>query len=202
NQPDPAVLVMQSESRSTWDVTLCQGMRMLLNLRTSILAVVFVIILGLRCASLAGEAQAVAIPPPPESRTLLPVPLPNAVMIRVVDGRLNVPLGGWGGQRLIQAKTDPEKFRGYLRAVKQRGLNCVRPLFHPPNAAKANDAEWARFDWDAMDRAVAMTQEEGVYFLVDYHNWLVNDTIHADEATWLKNWGWIIDRYKPYKHLI
>ena len=38
-------------------------------------------------------------------------------MVQVVNGRLNVPLGGWGGQRLIQAKTDPEKFRGYLRAA-------------------------------------------------------------------------------------
>ena len=123
-------------------------------------------------------------------------------MVRVVDGRLNVPLGGWGGQRLIHAKTEPETFRRLIREVKSRGLNCVRPLFHPPNAANKNDSEWATFDWEAMDRAVAMTQEEGVYFLVDYHNWLVNDTIHADEETWLKNWGWIIDRYKPYKHLI
>lgn len=35
-------------------------------------------------------------------------------MVRVKNGRLNVPLGGWGGQRLIQAKTDPEKFRARL----------------------------------------------------------------------------------------
>ncbi len=152
-----------------------------------------------------GEAEpkpAAAIPPPPESRTLLPAPLLNVIMVKVVDGRLNVPLGGWGGQRLIQAKTEPEKFRSYLRAVKQRGLNCVRPLFHPPNAAKANDAEWARFDWEAMDRAVAMTQEEGLYFLVDYHNWLVNDTIHVHEQDWLRTWGWLITRYKDYHHLI
>ncbi len=123
-------------------------------------------------------------------------------MVRVVKGRLNVLLGGWGGQRLIQAKTDPEKFRGYVRAVKERGLNCVRPLFHPPNAAKANDANWAKFDWEAMDRAVAITQEEGVYFLVDYHNWLVNDTLHAHEPEWLETWGWIVTRYKDYQHLI
>lgn len=123
-------------------------------------------------------------------------------MVQTVHGRLNVSLGGWGGQRLIQAKTDPEKFRGYVRAVKDRGLNCVRPLFHPPNAAKANDANWARFDWEAMDRAVAITQEEGVYFLVDYHNWLVNDTIHAHEQEWLQAWGWLVSRYKDYQHLI
>jgi hypothetical protein len=160
-------------------------------------------ILGVQCAWAAGEQQVVAaIPQPPESRALLPAPLPNVVMVKVVDGRLSVPLGGWGGQRLIQAKTDPEKFRGYLRAVKQRGLNCVRPLFHPPDAAKANDAEWARFDWEAMDRAVAMTQEEGLYFLVDYHNWLVNDTIHVHEQEWLRTWGWMINRYKDYHHLI
>ncbi|SPE51034.1 exported hypothetical protein [Verrucomicrobia bacterium] len=160
-------------------------------------------ILSSPCASVAGEQQVAApIPPPPESRALLPAPLPNVVMVRVKDGRLNVPLGGWGGQRLIQAKTDPEKFRGYLRAVKARGLNCVRPLFHPPNAAKANDAEWARFDWEAMDRAVAMTQDEGLYFLVDYHNWLVNDTIHVHEEEWLRTWGWLIGRYLGYQHLI
>jgi len=116
-------------------------------------------------------------------------------MVRVVEGRLNVPLGGWGGQRLIQAKTEPEKFQGYLRAVKQRGLNCVRPLFHPPNAAKPNDAEWARFDWEAMDRAVALTQQEGLYFLVDYHNWLVNDTLHVHEKQWLQTWGSLAERY-------
>ena len=164
---------------------------MLRNVRSSTLAVVVGGILGLRCASGASEAQtAVAILPPPESRALLPKPLSNVVMVKVVDGRLNVPLGGWGGQRLIQAKTDP------------RGLNCVRPLFHPPNAAKPNDAEWARFDWEAMDLAVAMTQEEGLYFLVDYHNWLVNDTIHVHEQDWLRTWGWIINRYKDYHHLI
>jgi Cellulase (glycosyl hydrolase family 5) len=147
--------------------------------------------------------RAVPIPPPPADRSLLPAPREGVVMVQVQkNGRLNVALGGWGGQRLIQAKTDPEKFRGYIRAVKQRGLNCVRPLFHPPNAANKHDSEWATFDWEAMDRAVAITQEEGVYFLVDYHNWLVNDAIHSDEATWLKNWGWIVDRYKPYKHLI
>jgi hypothetical protein len=143
-----------------------------------------------------------SIQPPPTNRSLLPAPSPNVALVRVVNGRLNVPLGGWGGQRLIQAKTDPEKFRGYLRAIKQRGLNCVRPLFHAPNAAKPNDAEWARFDWEAMDRAVAMTQEEGLYFLVDYHNWLVNDTIHAHEAEWLQTWAWIVGRYKNYRHLI
>ena len=131
------------------------------------------------------EDRAAPIPPPPADRSGLPAPLESVVLVRVENGRLNVPLGGWGGQRLIQAKTDPEKFRSYLRALKGRGLNCARPLFHPPNAAKKNDAEWARFDWEAMDRAVAITQEEGVYFLVDYHNWQVNDTIHADEATWL-----------------
>jgi aryl-phospho-beta-D-glucosidase BglC (GH1 family) len=127
----------------------------------------------------------------------------GVVMVRVQpDGRLNVQLGGWGGMRLIQARTDPDKFRDLLRAVKARGLNTVRPLFHPPNAANKNDATWARFDWEAMDRAVAITQEEGLYFLVDYHNWGVNDTIHADEKTWLQNWAWIFERYKPYKHLI
>jgi len=152
--------------------------------------------------ALYAQDRAAPIPPPPEDKSLLPVPLEGVVMVRVASGRLNVPLGGWGGQRLVQAKTDPEKFRGYIRALKQWGLNCARPLFHPPNAANKNDAQWARFDWEAMDRAVAITQEEAVYFLVDYHNWQVNDTIHADEATWLKNWGWMIDRYKPYKHLI
>ena len=60
--------------------------------------------------------------------------------------------------------------------------------------AKPNDAEWARYDWEAMDQAVAMTQEEGLYFLVDYHNWLVNDTIHVHEQEWLRTWGWIINR--------
>ena len=30
-------------------------------------------------------------------------------MVQTVHGRLNVSLGGWGGQRLIQAKMDPEK---------------------------------------------------------------------------------------------
>lgn len=124
-------------------------------------------------------------------------------MVRVeADGRLNVPLGGWGGQRIIQAKTDPEAFRKHVLAVKGRGLNLVRPLFHPPNAANKHDSEWAQFDWEAMDRVVAITQEEGVYMLVDYHNWLVNDAITNDEETWLKYWGWIVDRYKPYKHLI
>jgi len=142
------------------------------------------------------------IPPPPASRAGLPAPLPGVVMVRVVDGRLNVALAGWGGQRLVQAKTDPEVFRGFLRAVKARGLNCVRPLFHPPNAAKANDAEWARFDWEAMDRAVAMTQEEGLYFLVDYHNWQVNDTLHTHEQEWLRTWDWIARRYQGYHHLI
>jgi hypothetical protein len=160
-------------------------------------------ILGVHCFWAAGEPPAVApIPPPPESRALLPKPNPIVIMVRAVDGRLNLPLGGWGGQRLLQAKTEPEKFRSYLRAVKQRGLNCVRPLFHPPNAAKANDAEWARFDWDAMDRAVALTQEEGLYFVVDYHNWLVNDTMHAHEEEWLRTWGWLANRYKDYRHLI
>jgi len=53
-----------------------------------------------------------------------------------------------------------------------------------------------------MDRAVAITQEEGVYFLVDYHNWLVNDTLHVSEAEWLQTWGWITDRYRDYAHLI
>jgi hypothetical protein len=151
---------------------------------------------------LSAQERAVPIPPPPADKSLLPVPLAGVVMVRVENGRLNVPLGGWGGQRLIQAKTDPEKFRGFMRALRQRGLNVARPLFHPPNAANKNDAEWAKFDWEAMDRAVAITQEEGVYFLVDYHNWRVNDTIHVDEAIWLKNWGWIVERYKPYKHLV
>jgi hypothetical protein len=149
-----------------------------------------------------GAESAPPIPPPPQDRSLLPAPRDEVVMVRTVKGQLNVPLGGWGGQRLIQAKTDPEKFRGYVRAVKVRGLNCVRPLFHPPNAAKANDAIWARFDWEAMDRAVAITQEEGVYLLVDYHNWLVNDTVHAHEKEWLQTWGWIVSRYKDYRHLI
>jgi len=168
-----------------------------------IFASIAVGVLGLQSLCGAGEQQVVAaIPQPLESRALLPKPLSNVVMVKVVDGRLNVPLGGWGGQRLLQAKTDPEKFQGYLRAVKARGLNCVRPLFHPPNAAKPNDAEWARYDWEAMDQAVAMTQEEGLYFLVDYHNWLVNDTIHVHEQEWLRTWGWIINRYKDYHHLI
>src|SRR6185369_9057159 len=149
-----------------------------------------------------GPGQAAPIPPPPQDRSLLPAPLQGVIMVRPVEGRLNVPLGGWGGQRLIHAKTDPEKFRGYVKAVKERGLNCVRPLFHPPNAAKLNDATWARFDWEAMDRAVAITQEEGVYFLVDYHNWLVSDTIHLHEEEWLRTWGWIAKRYKGYNHLI
>jgi hypothetical protein len=173
------------------------------NFATSRTLQILACAIGVQCTWAAGEPQLVAsIPPPPESRALLPTPLSNVVMVKVVDGRLNVPVGGWGGQRLIQAKTDAEKFRGYLRAVKQRGLNCVRPLFHPPNAAKPNDAEWARFDWEAMDLAVAMTQEEGLYFLVDYHNWLVNDTIHVHEQDWLRTWGWIINRYKDYHHLI
>lgn len=149
-----------------------------------------------------GPEPALPIPPPPQDRSWLPAPRAGVVMVQTVKGRLNVPLGGWGGQRLIQAKTDPEKFRGYVRAVKERGLNCVRPLFHPPNAANANDANWARFDWEAMDRAVAITQEEGVYFLVDYHNWRVNDTLHAHEQEWLQTWGWIASRYKDYQHLI
>lgn len=166
-----------------------------------ILTCVLLVAVGLQAAR-AADKEPLPIPEPPTSRALLPAPLTNVVMIKVASGRLNVPLGGWGGQRLIHAKTDPEKFRGYLRAVKQRGLNCVRPLFHPPNASKPNDAEWARFDWGAMDRAVAMTQEEGLYFLVDYHNWLVNDTIHAREQEWLRTWGWIIERYKDYLHLI
>ena len=38
--------------------------------------------------------------------------------------------------------------------------------------------------------------------LVDYHNWLVNDTIHAHEQEWLQVWGWIAGRYKDYHHLI
>ena len=67
-------------------------------------------------------------------------------MVRATNGQLNVSLGGWGGQRLIEAKTAPDKFRGYVQAVRGRGLNCVRPLFHPPNAANKNDATWARFD--------------------------------------------------------
>jgi len=160
------------------------------NFATSRTLQILACAIGVQCTWAAGEPQLVAsIPPPPESRALLPTPLSNVVMVKVVNGRLNVPVGGWGGQRLIQAKTDAEKFRGYLRAVKQRGLNCVRPLFHPPNAAKPNDAEWARFDWEAMDQAVAMTQEEGLYFLVDYHNWLVNDTIHVHEQEWLQVWG-------------
>jgi len=37
--------------------------------------------------------------------------------------------------------------------------------------------------------------------LVDYHNWLVNDTIHAHEQEWLQVWGWIAGRYKDYHHL-
>ena len=143
------------------------------------------------------------IGPPPEDRSTLPPVRQGVVMVQVQkDGRLNVQLGGWGGMRLIEAKTDPEKFRALIRAVKSRGLNTVRPLFHPPNAANKNDATWAKFDWEAMDRAVAITQEEGMYFLVDYHNWGVNDTLHADEKTWLQNWAWIFERYKPYKHLI
>jgi cellulase (glycosyl hydrolase family 5) len=152
--------------------------------------------------ALHAQDRAAPIPPPPADRSGLPAPLDGVVMVHVENGRLNVPLGGWGGQRLILAKTDPKKFRGYLRALKARGLNCCRPLFMPPNAANKNDAEWAAFDWEAMDRAVAITQEEGVYFLVDYHNWRQSETIDVDEATWLKNWGWIVDRYKPYKHLI
>ena len=170
-----------------------------------ILAFMLPVVVGAFLASSAAAAEQAPIaqiPPPPASLAPLPSPKPNVVMVRVVSGRLNVPLGGWGGQRLIQAKTDPERFRGYLRAVKQRGLNCVRPLFHAPNAAKASDAEWARFDWEAMDRAVAMTQEEGLYFLVDYHNWLVNDTPHAHEADWLQTWSWLANRYKDYHHLI
>jgi hypothetical protein len=151
----------------------------------------------------AADERADPIGPPPEDRSTLPPVREGVVMVRVQkDGRLNVQLGGWGGMRLIQAKTEPEKFRALIRAVKSRGLNTVRPLFHPPNAANKNDAEWAKFDWEAMDRAVAITQEEGMYFLVDYHNWGVNDTISTDEKTWLQNWAWIFDRYKPYKHLI
>ena len=143
------------------------------------------------------------IPPPPEDHSTLPPVREGVVMVLVQkDGRLNVQLGGWGGMRLIQAKTEPEKFRELVRAVKGRGLNTVRPLFHPPNAANKNDATWAKFDWEAMDRAVAITQEEGMYFLVDYHNWGVNDTLHVDEKTWLQNWAWIFERYKPYKQLI
>ena len=30
----------------------------------------------------------------------------------------------------------------------------------------------------------------------------MNDAITNDTETWLKYWGWIVDRYKPYKHLI
>jgi len=168
---------------------------------TQVLYIVLVAIAFVQFPALGAES-APPIPPPPQDRSLLPAPRDGVVMVQTIKGRLNVPLGGWGGQRLIQAKTDPEKFRGYVQAVKERGLNCVRPLFHPPNAAKPNDATWARFDWEAMDRAVAITQEEGVYFLVDYHNWLVNDTIHAHEQEWLQTWGWMISRYKDYRHLI
>lgn len=151
----------------------------------------------------AEKERATPIPPPPEDRSNLPAPRAGVVMVKVgADGRLNVPLGGWGGQRIIQAKKDPEAFRAHVQRVKERGLNLVRPLFHPPNAAKKNDSEWAQFDWEAMDRVVAITQEEGVYMLVDYHNWLVNDAITNDTETWLKTWGWIVDRYKPYQHLI
>lgn len=178
------------------------GSALIVSFRGRVLAAVASVVCVLCSSWPYAQDRAAPIPPPPADKSRMPVPLENVVLVRVVNGRLNVPLGGWGGQRLIQAKTDPEKFRGYIRALKKRGLNCARPLFHPPNAANKNDAEWARFDWEAMDRAVAITQEERVYFLVDYHNWRVNDTIHADEATWLKNWGWIIDRYKPYKHLI
>jgi hypothetical protein len=156
----------------------------------------------LMSGALRAEDRAAPIPAPPADRAGLAPPLAGVVMVRVEHGRLNVPLGGWGGQRLIEAKTDPEKFRGYLKALKARGLNCARPLFMPPNAANKNDAEWARFDWEAMDRAVAITQEEGVYFLVDYHNWRFSDTFRVDEAGWLTNWERIVDRYKAYKHLI
>lgn len=143
------------------------------------------------------------IAPPPADHSTLPQVCQGVVRVQVQkDGRMNVQLGGWGGMRLIQAKTDPENFRTLVRAVKNRGLNVVRPLFHPPNAANKNDALWAKFDWEAMDRAVAITQEEGMYFLVDYHNWGVNDTLQVDEKTWLQNWAWIFERYKPYKHLI
>lgn len=147
--------------------------------------------------------QAAPIPPAPADRSGLPAPREGVVMVRVQeDGRLNVPLGGWGAQRLFHAKAEPEKFRGYIKQLKGRGLNTMRPLFHPPNAASKNDSEWAPFTWEAMDAAVAITQEEGVYFLVDYHNWMVNDTIHVDEATWLNFWGQLTERYKDYKHLI
>jgi hypothetical protein len=54
---------------------------------------------------------ALPIPPPPQDRSLLPAPREGVVMVRTVKGRLNVTLGGWGGQRLNQAKTDPEKAR-------------------------------------------------------------------------------------------
>ena len=69
-----------------------------------IFASVVVAVLGLQSPCGAGGQQVVAaIPQPPENRALLPAPLPNIVMVKVVNGRLNVPLGGWGGQRLLQA---------------------------------------------------------------------------------------------------
>ncbi len=76
-----------AELRSTFDVRLCHGMRVLRNIRTLMLVVVVLGILGLRGSSTASEAQrAATIPPPPESRTLLPTPLPNVVMVKVVVG--------------------------------------------------------------------------------------------------------------------
>jgi Cellulase (glycosyl hydrolase family 5) len=168
------------------------------------IAITVFLVAGLGRAMVHGAEpdRAAPIPPPPQDRSLLPAPREAVVIVQVINGRLNIPLGGWGGQRLIQVKSDPEQFRSYVRAVKERGLNCVRPQFLAPNSANKNDAAWARFDWEAMDRAVAITQEEEVYYLVDYHNWLVNDTIHAHEQEWLQTWGWIVHRYKDYKHLI
>lgn len=64
-------------------------------------------------------------------------------------------------RRRRQAKTDPEKYRSYTHALRQRDPNRARPLFHPPNAANNTDAQWAPFDWKAMNRAVAITQQEG-----------------------------------------
>ena len=56
-----------------------------------IFASVVVGVLGLQSPCGADAQQVVAaIPQPPENRALLPAPLPNIVMVKVVNGRLNV----------------------------------------------------------------------------------------------------------------
>jgi len=71
-------------------------------------------------ATLAAD-RADPIGPPPEDRSTLPPVRQGVVMVQVQKVAAECSARGWGGMRLIQAKTDPVNSAIWSAAVKRGG---------------------------------------------------------------------------------